>query len=266
MATGGLKANDNHHHLRPGRLGGKRIIITGAVDNIGKEAVRAFLAEGARVVIGDINAEKGKAVATEFGSDVHFIAVDLTDAAAIERFIEDAVAWLGGLDVLCQNAGLQIAGGILGESLEAFDRQYAVNVRAQFIAAKAAVPHLKRSGKGSIVNMSSTCGLKGAAGLVGYSASKGASIMLTNALARGLGKDNIRVNAICPGWVDTPFNDPVVGLMGGRAVQDAGVRANTPLGRQSQPSEIAPLYVYLASDESSFMTGQAILIDGGTHN
>ena len=202
----------------------------------------------------------------EFAPNVHFIRVDLTKEPEIRDFIEAGVAWLGGLDVLCQNAGVQIAGGLDGESLEAFDRQYAVNVRAQFIGAKYAVPHLRVTGKGSIVNMASTCGLKGAPGLLGYSASKGAAVLLTNALARGLGKDNIRVNAICPGWVDTPFNEPIVTLMGGRPIQDAGVLANTPLQRQSRPDEIAPLYVYLASDESSFMTGQALLIDGGVHN
>jgi NAD(P)-dependent dehydrogenase (short-subunit alcohol dehydrogenase family) len=248
------------------RLKGKRIIITGAVDNIGKEAVLAFLAEGARVVIGDINETKGRAAEAELGPNVRFLRVDLTSEADIRKFIADGVAWLGGLDVLCQNAGLQIAGGILGESLEDFDRQYAVNARAQFIAAKAAVPHFKAAGQGSIVNMASICGIKGAPGLVGYSASKGASVMLTNALARGLGHDNIRVNAICPGWVDTPFNDPIVNLIGGKDVQQAGIDANTPLGRQARADEIAPLYVYLASDESSFVTGQAWIIDGGVHN
>jgi NAD(P)-dependent dehydrogenase (short-subunit alcohol dehydrogenase family) len=266
MATGGLKANDNHQHLRPGRLEGKRIIITGAVDNIGKGAVRLFLDEGARVVIGDIDELRGRAVAAEFGADTHFLRVDLASEDEIRSFIEAGVAWLGGLDVLCQNAGIQAAGKVTEFSTEQWDRIFAINVRAQFLGAKYAVPHLRRSGKGSIVNMASIAGLKGGAGLSAYSASKGACVMLTNSLARELGRDNIRVNAICPGWVDTPFNSPAIANMGGRDVQEAAIKAGVPLGRQSTPAEIAPLYVYLASDESSFMTGQALLIDGGVHN
>src|SRR5438874_2675979 len=110
------------------RLKGKRIIITGAVDNIGKEAVRAFLAEGARVVVGDIN-QGGRTVADEFGSAIHFLKVDVTDEGAIRNFIEAGVAWLGGLNVLCQNAGVQLVGNIIDYSIDDWDRSFAVNVR-----------------------------------------------------------------------------------------------------------------------------------------
>jgi NAD(P)-dependent dehydrogenase (short-subunit alcohol dehydrogenase family) len=249
-----------------GRLKDKRVIITGGVTNIGKETVRAFVAEGARVVIGDINDAAGKAAVAEFGGATHYLHVDLTDETAIRDFIAAGVAWLGGLDILCQNAGLQIAGKVTEFGVDQWDRLFAVNVRAQFLGAKQAVPHLRAAGKGAIVNMASIAGKKGGAGLAGYCASKGAVIALTSALAMELARDQIRVNAICPGWVDTAFNQPAIDFMGGRTVQDQRVASGVPLGRQATPAEIAPLYVYLASDESSFMTGQAILIDGGVHN
>jgi len=249
-----------------GRLAGKRIIITGAADNIGKEAARLFVAEGARVVIGDINAEKGTATAAELGPSAHFIKVDLTQENSIRDLIEVGVSWLGGLDVLCQNAGVQIAGDLTDFTVEKWDLMFSVNARAQFLGAKYAIPHMRKAGKGSIVNMASAAGVRGAPGLVGYSASKGASVLFGNALARELGAENIRVNTICPGWVDTTFNQPAIDRMGGRKVQDELVKREVPLQRQSQPREIAPLYVYLASDESSFMTGQALIIDGGVHN
>ena len=249
-----------------GRLKDKRIIITGAVDNIGKAAVHAFLDEGARVVVGDINAARGRSVAEEFGPAVRFLTVDVTDEAAIRAFIDAGVNWLGGLDVLCQNAGVQIVGDVIAYSVADWDRSFAVNVRAQFLGAKYAIPHLKASGKGSIVNMASIAGVKGIPGAAGYCASKGAVVLMTNSLARELGKDNIRVNAICPGWVDTAFNNPYIGYMGGREAQAEAVKRDVPLGRQCTPEEVAPLYVFLASDESSFISGQAILVDGGVHN
>jgi len=249
-----------------GRLANKRIIITGAADNIGKEAAALFVAEGARVVIGDINEQKGRATASELGANAHFLRVDLVEEAAIREFIEAGVAWLGGLDALCQNAGVQIAGNIADFNIELWDQMFAVNARAQFLGAKYAVPHMRKAGKGSIVNMASAAGVRGAPGLVGYSASKGASVLFGNALARELAAENIRVNTICPGWVDTSFNQPAIDRMGGRAVQAELVKREVPLQRQGHPREIAPLYVYLASDESSFMTGQALIIDGGVHN
>src|SRR6186713_621196 len=119
----------------PGRLQDKRIVITGAVDNIGKEAARLFVREGARVVIGDINEEAGHATAAELGAATRFLPVDLAEEADIRRFIEDGVAWLGGLDVLCQNAGLQDAGAVTDFDVARWDRLFAVNVRAQFLGA-----------------------------------------------------------------------------------------------------------------------------------
>jgi NAD(P)-dependent dehydrogenase (short-subunit alcohol dehydrogenase family) len=249
-----------------GRLSGKRIIITGAIGNIGKEAVRSFVAEGARVVIGDIAEQAGRAVADEFGSATHFIQTDVSSEASVANLIEQGAQWLGGLDVLAQNAGLQRSGPIVSFEQGDWDALFAINARAHFFGAKYAIPHLRRSGKGSIVNMSSLAGKRGGPGLVAYSASKGAVVAFTTALAMELAPDNIRVNAICPGWVDTAFNQPAIDFMGGSDVQQQKISALVPLGRQAKAEEIAPLFVYLASDESAYVTAQSFGIDGGVYN
>lgn len=246
------------------RLQGKRAIFTGAVNNIGKAAAQMFIDEGAEVFIGDINAEAGAAAIAELGPKAHFMAVDLTDESQIAAFIAKGVETLGGLDVLCQNAGMQSAGPTEDFPTEMWDRIYAINVRAQFLGAKYAIPHLRASDNGpTIVNMASNAGKRGGAGLAAYCSSKGAVIMFTNALALELAPDNIRVNALCPGWVDTEFNAAAIANLGGTTGQMAAIKQSVPLGRQAVPSEIAPLYVYLASNESSFMTGQSVVIDGG---
>lgn len=247
------------------RLKGKRIIITGAVSNIGKEAVREFVAEGARVVIGDRNAA-GATTAEEFGDSVSFIQVDVTDENSVHKLIEKGAEWLGGLDVLVQNAGLQHSGTVTEFDAGKWDALFAVNSRAHFFGAKYAIPLLRKNGGGSIINTSSLAGKRGGPGMTGYSASKGAVIAFTTALAMELADDNIRVNAICPGWVDTAFNDPAINFMGGTDAQSVAVKSVVPMKRQAQSNEIAPMFVYLASDESSYMTAQAITIDGGVYN
>ena len=246
------------------RLQGKRIIITGAVSNIGKEAAKSFVDEGAKVVIGDINEKAGQQTAKEIGA--HFIKVDVTQEESVSDFVDSAVKELGGLDVLVQNAGLQRLGKVTDLATSDWDAIFAVNSRAHFFGAKYAVPHLRKSGRGSIINTSSLAGKRGGPGTTAYSSSKGAVIAFGTALALELAPDNIRVNTVCPGWVDTAFNEPAISFMGGRASQEEFVKRVVPLQRQGQSSEIAPLFVYLASDESSYLTAQAIIIDGGIFN
>ncbi|CAB3745602.1 Dihydroanticapsin 7-dehydrogenase [Paraburkholderia sediminicola] len=246
------------------RLKGKRIIITGAANNIGKEVARSFVAEGAKVVIGDIDAALGAGTAEELGAS--FLQVDVSDEKSVSQFVDAAVQQLGGLDVLVQNAGLQRVGKVTELAVSDWDAVFAVNARGHFLGAKFAVPHLRKSGKGSIINTSSLAGKRGGPGVTAYSASKGAVIAFSTALALELAPDNIRVNSICPGWVDTAFNNPAIGIMGGRASQEEAVRRIVPLQRQAQPQEMAGLFVYLASDESSYMTAQSVVIDGGVYN
>ena len=247
------------------RLEGKRIIITGAVNNIGKCAVKQFVAEGARVVIGDRD-EAGALTAAEFGTNVTFIKVDVTSEYSVQNLIERGTEWLGGLDVLAQNAGMQFSGAITDFDADKWDKLFAVNSRAHFFGAKYAIPHLLKNGGGSIINTSSLAGKRGGPGMVAYSASKGAVIAFTTALAMELAPNNIRVNAICPGWVDTAFNNPAIEFMGGTNAQHDAVVSMVPMKRQARSNEIAPMFVYLASDESSYMTAQAITIDGGVYN
>jgi dihydroanticapsin dehydrogenase len=249
-----------------GRLAGKRVIFTGGVNNIGGEAVRLFVAEGARVVIADIDEAAGRVAAARHGPAATFVPVDVTDEASVKDMVEAGVEWLGGLDALCQNAGLQYAGPVETFDAERWDRLFAINTRGIFFGVKYAIPHLRRAGRGAIVNMASLAGRRGAPGVAAYCASKGAVVAFGNALALELAKDGIRVNTICPGWIDTPFNEAAIAHMGGRERQAEFVKQIVPLGRQGTPSEIAPLYVYLASDESSYMTGQALMVDGGIYN
>ncbi|MGH8981864.1 MAG: SDR family NAD(P)-dependent oxidoreductase [Acidimicrobiales bacterium] len=240
------------------RLNGKRILITGAVDNIGKASVGLFVGEGARVVIADIDADKGTATADELG--VSFVEADVSDEASVRRMVDHAVGELGGLDGLCQLAAVQIVRSLETLSVEEWDRSFAVNVRGQFLGAKYAIPALRASGNGSIVNMASVAGKIGA-GV--YGATKAAVMSLTRALATEFAKDNVRANSVCPGWTDTAFNDPAINAMGGKESHGELVRRTVPLARQATVGEIAPILVYLLSDESSYMTGQAITIDGG---
>jgi NAD(P)-dependent dehydrogenase (short-subunit alcohol dehydrogenase family) len=246
-----------------GRVQDKRVLFTGAVSNIGRAAVEALLAEGARVVVGDLDAAGGERLSAELGANVRFINCDVTDPASVAGLVDEAAQWLGGLDALCQNAGVQYAGLISDFSVEDWDRTFAINVRSQFLGAKFALPHLKAAGGGSIVNTASTAGFRAGPGSTAYGASKGAVITLAKTLAVELAPYAIRVNAVCPGWVDTPFNQRVVDLMGGPEAQRASVEAYVPLKRQGIPREIAPMFVYLVSDESSYLTGQALAIDGG---
>ena len=248
------------------RLDSKRILITGAATGIGRATVRAFVAEGAQVVIGDMKVQEGQALADELGPSVSFLKFDAAQESSIRNLVSEAAARLGGLDVLVQNAGVQYSGKVEVFDVEKWDHLMTINVRAYFLGAKYAIPHLRASGGGSIINMASAAGKRGSPGMSAYAASKGAVVLFTSALARELAVDKIRVNAVCPGWVDTPFNAPAIANLGGLEAQERLIKTLVPMGRQAVPEEIAPMFVYLASDESTFMTAQAVVIDGGVTN
>jgi choline dehydrogenase len=244
------------------RLQDKRCIITGAASGIGRATAEAFVQEGARVVVADINREVGTATANSLGAAARYVHFDSLAPESIEALVRQAVDWLGGLDVLVQNAGVQYSGPVSEFDIKNWDTTYAINVRAYFLGTKFAVPHMHGTG-GSIVNMASVAGKKGAPGMSCYASSKGAVIAMTAALGRELAPDNIRVNAVCPGWIDTDFNAASIRNLGGPEGQQTAIEGNVPMARQAVSAEVAPMFVYLASDEASYVTCQAFAIDGG---
>lgn len=250
------------------RLEGKRAIITGAATGIGRATAIEFVRNGASVVVADINDTDGKTTVSDLTSqrgNAWYKHTDVSEASSMAELMSFAVEKMDGLDVLVNNAGLQHSGEVTEFDEANWDALMRVNPKSCFLGAKYGVPHMRDAGGGSIVNMSSIAGLKGGPGMTAYSASKGAIVAFTVALAAELGPDNIRVNSVCPGWIDTPFNEPAIDFMGGREEQEEIVESTVPLGRQGVPEEIAPGIVYLASDESSYMTGQALVVDGGLY-
>jgi dihydroanticapsin dehydrogenase len=248
------------------RLEGKRVLFIGGITNIGAAAVRVIVEAGGRVAVADIDETVGPQSVAPYGDAARFFAVDVTSEDSVAALVAAAVDWLGGLDGLCQNAGFLRAGPVDQFPADLWDMVYAVNVRAQFFGVKHAVPHLKAAGGGSIVNMSSLAGKHGGPGRAAYSSAKAAVIGMGNSLASELAPAGIRVNTICPGWIDTPFNKPAIDFIGGDGVVEDMVQATVPMGRQGTPDEVAPMFVFLLSDESSYVTSQALIIDGGSYS
>jgi NAD(P)-dependent dehydrogenase (short-subunit alcohol dehydrogenase family) len=243
-------------------LEGKSAIVTGAASGIGAASALRFAAEGARVVVADIRPAKAELVAkdiVEHGGVAIAAEVDVQNAESVRRMIERCVATYGRIDVLFNNAGTLRPGTAEELSVADWDLVMAVNVRSVFLGAKFAVPHMRRQGGGSIINTASISGLQGDVGSVVYAASKAAVINLTRALSTDYAPEGIRVNAICPGTITTP---PVVRAMADAQVRDSYVRAHS-LRRLGRPEEIANAAVWLASDEASFVTGEALVVDGG---
>lgn len=252
--------------IGPRRLEGRRALLVGAATGIGRAAANRLASEGALVAIADVNADDGAKTARaveDQGGKAWFLPVDVRAEADVADMVESAVGALGGLDIVVNSAGILEVGAIETFPADAWTRILEVNLTGQFLVLKHAVPHLKEQDGGSIINIASAAGLKSGPGETAYAASKGGIIAFSRTLAMELAPDNIRVNALCPGFVDTPFNDPATEYAGGPAAVDEFVRTFIPLGRQGEPEEIAGVIAFLASDDSSFLTGQAVLVDGG---
>ncbi len=250
----------------PGRLAGKYALITGGATGIGRATVERIVSEGGSVMIADINDTAATELAGRLGAAVDFVHCDVTQEAEVRNAVEAAVRKFGRLDILVNNAGM-ITHKLLGDiDVALWNKVFTVNVQSVFLMCKYAAPHLRAAGGGSIVNMSSMAGLRGAPGLLAYSSSKAAINGLTVALALELAPDKIRVNAVCPGWVDTTFNQPVIDFLGGPDGTDRVVKESIPLQRQGKVEEIAALVAYLAADESAFVTAQTMSINGGAYN
>jgi len=249
------------------RLQGKVAIITGGGSGFGEGIAKRFAEEGARIIVNDVDEKGGKRVTGEIEAAqgqgaAHFLRADVSVDADVARLIGDTLARYGRLDILVNNAGVTHKNGSMIEVSEAdFDRVFAVNVKAIYLAAKHVVPVLRQQGGGVIINTASTAGLRPRPGLVWYNGSKGAAIIITKAMAVELAPDKIRVNALCPVAGETPL---LASFMGGDTPENRKrFLASIPLGRFSTPRDIANAALYLASDEAEFITGVALEVDGG---
>lgn len=243
----------------------KVCLITGGASGLGRGAAKRLAAEGARVVIADRNAEGGAAVAAELGAPHRFEPLDVTDEAGWERVIAATLAAFGRLDVLVNSAGIAVWGNIERLSLADWRLQHAVNADGTFLGCRAAIGAMKATGGGSIINLSSVAGLIGVPDAAAYCSSKGAVRLLSKSVALHCARAgyNIRCNSVHPSFIDTPMVDGVVGAAKDQAKMRAMVEHAAPLGRIGQVDEVASLILFLASDESKFITGSELAVDGG---
>ena len=242
----------------------KVVVVTGAGHGIGRASALRFAREGGQVVVVDVNggsAAETVGLIVEGGGAAHALAVDVSDERAVDGLGAEVAAHHGRDDVLHNNAGRLRAGSVTELAVEECDRTFAVNVRSMFLVSRALIPLMRPRG-GAIVNTASTSGLVGEMGIPAYNSSKGAVVNLTRQLAADYTREGIRVNCVCPGWIPTGFNDPVLEGLTDEEVE-AMVVATVPMGRQGTPEEIAAAVAFLASDDATYVTGHALVVDGG---
>ncbi|WP_326791497.1 SDR family oxidoreductase [Streptomyces sp. NBC_00841] len=238
------------------RFSGRKVLITGAGSGIGREMTRLFLEEGASVIGADLDPSNVPAGAHQF-------KVDTSSEDDVAQLFTAARDTLGGVDILCNNAGIGSTTSVLDATVAEWDRVFAVNVRGTFLCTKYALPYMLDQKAGVIVNTASVAGMIGLADRASYAASKGAVIALTKQVAVQWAKDGIRCNCVCPGTVDSPWVGRLLEQSDDPQRRRAELVARQPLGRLAQPVEIAKAAVYLASDDAAFVTGTEFVIDGG---
>ncbi len=245
------------------RFDGKRIIITGGANGIGKATVARFAAEGATVVLTDVNGAAAeltaRQIARETGAAIYPFAADVSVKADDLATMQFALEKMGGVDILVNNAGIYYEDPFEEITEARWDAILDVDLKGTFLMSQVVVPHLKAKRSGVIVNMASTNGLVGERNYAHYNAAKGGVVLLTKTLALELGPFNIRVNCVCPGYIAT---DNAVGVDDSEFIQDY-IEHKIPLRRLGKPEEVASVIAFLASDDASFVHGDAILIDGG---
>lgn len=250
------------------KLAGKVAVVTGAGSGIGRAAADLFAREGAAVAVVDLNAQAAKQTAqqiTEAGSRALAIAADVADAAEVDQAFGQITSEFGRVDVLYNNAGVNSSGSVIDATEEDWDRCFAVNAKGTFLCSRAAARSMVSAGGGSIVNQGSVAAVVGIANFASYCASKGAVVALTRSMSVDLAPRGVRVNVICPGTVYTPLMEPMLRVrgQGDLAAGLALTTAKYPIGRLGTPQEIAAVALFLASDDSSFLTGSVVTADGG---
>ena len=245
-----------------GRLEGKVVLISGGASGIGEAHAHAFAAEGAKVLIGDIQEKMGKDVAdaigiTNSGGQAAFTNLDVSSEASWNDAVKKAVNLYGKLTTLVNNAGIGMMGGVTTESEASWDKTIAVNQKGVWYGMKTAIPEMLKAGGGAIVNISSVYGIIGSPGMLSYHASKGAVRLMTKAAALEYATKGIRINSVHPGIITTPLAK----TLPKEAIDD--IFSKTPMGRFGKPVEIANGSLFLCSDEASFITGAELVIDGG---
>lgn len=245
------------------RLAGKICIVTGAGSGIGRASAIRFAEEGARVSAVDIDGAAVEATVREIGDAAVAVQADVSVAAQVKAYTDATVERWGGLHVVFNNAGVNLPGVFHEATDEVIDRTLNVNVKGCIYGCRYAIPYMLAGGGGSLINTTSVNGLVAEPFLTIYATSKGAIVMLSKGIALDYAKQGIRCNALAPGWVDTPINYAHAEMLGGLKEVYATIDSFQPIGRPGEPREIANVALFLASDESSFVTGSVIVADGG---
>jgi meso-butanediol dehydrogenase / (S,S)-butanediol dehydrogenase / diacetyl reductase len=243
------------------------VVVTGAAQGIGRACATRFAQQGDHVLIVDRNLDGASKTAAELeavGLKVSALHCDVSSPDSVTQLVQTVIEQFGRIDVLHNNAGMLIPGTALTQRLEDWDQTFLVNVRSILLMCRAVIPQMQVQGGGIIVNTASISGMIGEANLAAYNASKGAVINFTRQLAVDYAKDGIRVNCVCPGWVDTGFNDPIFVEAGMQAEAIAEmVKIWVPMGRQAVAEDIAGSVIFLASKDAEYITGHALVVDGG---